>query len=134
LAQQILSAIDSVLQQNGISPPSQQSSQQSGQQGSGQQGLGTPPSGPPPGPPPGGMSFGNFSTQGSSSVSSSSGTSSDSQSQDSSISDFLEQNGVSVSQFREALYASAQNGSGSGVDLSQLFQNASSGQNVNVTA
>jgi hypothetical protein len=46
---------------------------------------------------------------------------------------FLQQNGVSFGQFRSAVYASAQQ-SGGTVDLSQLFQNASSGQSINLTA
>ena len=77
-----------------------------------------------------GSGFGSFSTQGSSS----SGVSAGSGSQGSSVSDFLQQNGVSPEQFREALFASAQQSGGNSVNLSQLFQNASSGQNVNVTA
>jgi ribosomal protein L18E len=54
--------------------------------------------------------------------------------QGSAVSDFLQQNGVSAGQFRDALFASVQQSGGTGVDLSQLFENASSGQSVNVTA
>ncbi len=60
--------------------------------------------------------------------------SAESGSEGSSVSDFLQQTGVSVEQFREALFASAQQSGGTSVNLSQLFQNASTGQNVNVTA
>ena len=54
--------------------------------------------------------------------------------QGSSVGDFLQQNGVSVGQFRDALFASAQQSGGASVDLSQLFQNTSSGQNLNLLA
>jgi hypothetical protein len=72
--------------------------------------------------------------QGSSGSSGSSSSSSSSSGQGSSISQFLQQNGVSVGQFQNALYSAYQQNGGSSINLSQLFQNSSSGQNVNVTA
>jgi hypothetical protein len=112
LIQQIFSAIDNVLQQNGITPPDQQGAA----------------------PPPFGLSGGqgagsNLVAQDSTDLASTGQFGG----QGSAVNDFLTQNGVSVSQFREALFASAQNGVTS-LDLSQLFQNASSGQSVNVLA
>jgi hypothetical protein len=82
LISQIFSAIDSVLQQNGIG----------------------------------------------SSSSASGGTGS------SSISDLLAQNGTSPDEFRQNVFASFQQGGGSNLDWSQMFQNFSSGQSINVTA
>jgi hypothetical protein len=126
LFQQIAAAIDNVLQLNGITPPDQQGSgfppfgSSSGQGFGFAQGLGGSQ----------GSGFSGFAIQNGSS----SGSSSQFADQGSSVSDFLQQNGVSVAQFRGALFASALQSGGTGVDLSQVFQNASSGQTVNVTA
>jgi hypothetical protein len=99
LISQIFSAIGSVLQQNGIGPPS-------------------PPS----------------AADGASSLSSSSASGTDGGQGSSSMSELLSQNGVSPEEFRQNLLASVQQGGGSSLDLSQLFQNFSSGQSVNLSA
>jgi hypothetical protein len=112
--QQIFSTINNVLQQNGITPPSQQ-------------GMGPPQFGQSGGA---GFGSGSFSGPNLSSL----GLTNQSGTQGSSASDFLSQNGVSPGQFQNALFASAQQSGGMGIDLSQLFQNASSGQSVNLSA
>jgi hypothetical protein len=95
LISQIFSAIGSVLQQNGIGPPSPSSASDGGSSSSG-------------------------------STSGGKGSSS--------LSELLSQNGVSPEEFRQNLLASIQQGSGSNLDQSQIFQNFSSGQSVNLTA
>jgi hypothetical protein len=112
LVQQIFSAIDNVLQQNGITPPDQQGAAPPPFGLSGRQGAGS-----------------NLVAQNSTDLASTGQFGG----QGSAVNDFLTQSGVSVGQFRQALFASAQSGATS-VDLSQLFQNASSGQSVNVLA
>jgi hypothetical protein len=62
------------------------------------------------------------------------GSSQTSSAQQSPLAGFLGQNGLSPDQFTQGLFSSLRQNGGTGFDLSQIFQNVQSGQNLNLIA